>query len=296
VQKLNVWQNRANKLNSLGGWGPVLDALRALGGKASPRECSDWIAEKFKLPAEVLDAKMKSGSARFHNQVQWARQYLAWEGMLDSAQRGIGTLTAKGAKTQLDEEASRAIFLKWVSIFAEARQKKAARRRAKKRRNFRGSRGTGGGRGAGTDDVLLSLPPDGFERLCKRLLHEYGLERLVVLGKSHDGGLDGRGVLRLNPFVGLKVMFNVSGFAAASAVPKSAISETRQWDVPTKESFSPPARSVPTPKRKPIAKACCLLNSLMGNVSSSFFRRSNLDSVKSRFSKSTTHSSISSDD
>jgi restriction system protein len=33
------------------------------------------------------------------------------------------------------------------------------------------------------------------------------LEKLVVLGKSHDGGIDGRGILRLNPFVGLKVMF-----------------------------------------------------------------------------------------
>jgi restriction system protein len=56
--------------------GPVLDALRALGGKGSPRECSEWIADKFQLPPEVLEAKMKSGSERFHNQVQWARQYL----------------------------------------------------------------------------------------------------------------------------------------------------------------------------------------------------------------------------
>ena len=48
--------------------------------------------------------------------------------------------------------------------------------------------------------VLQSLAPDGFERLCKRLLHEYGLEKVVVTGKSHDGGIDGTGLLRLNPF------------------------------------------------------------------------------------------------
>ncbi len=56
-------------------------------------------------------------------------------------------------------------------------------------------------------DVLQSLSPEGFERLCKRLLHEYGLEKVVVTGKSHDGGLDGMGLLRLNPFVTMKVLF-----------------------------------------------------------------------------------------
>jgi restriction system protein len=187
--------------------GPALDALRILGGKASPRECSEWIAEKFKLPPEILEAKMKSGSERFHNQVQWARQYLTWEGLLDSTQRGVWTLTAKGAKTHLDEETSRAIFLKWVSIFAEARQKKAAVASPKSTEPAEETEAPEGVEEQELIAVLLSLPPDGFERLCKRLLHEYGLERLVVLGKSHDGGIDGRGVLRLNPFVGLKVMF-----------------------------------------------------------------------------------------
>jgi restriction system protein len=187
--------------------GPVLDALRALGGKASPRECSDWIAGEFKLPPEVLQAKMKSGGERFHNQVQWARQYLSWEGLLDSTQRGVWTLTAKGAKTHLDEEAGRTIFLKWVSIFAETRQKKAAVALQKAPELTDDTESPAVVEEQDLIDVLLSLPPDGFERLCKRLLHEYGLEKLVVLGKSHDGGIDGRGILRLNTFVGLKVMF-----------------------------------------------------------------------------------------
>lgn len=187
--------------------GPVLDALRALGGKASPRECSDWIAEQLKLSPEVLEAKMKSGSERFHNQVQWARQYLAWEGLLDSSQRGVWTLTPKGAKTHLDQDQSRAIFLKWVSIFAEAREKKAQLAAPKTIATADEVESPEEVEEQELIDVLLSLPPDGFERLCKRLLHEYGLERVVVLGRSHDGGIDGRGILRLNPLVGLKVMF-----------------------------------------------------------------------------------------
>jgi len=187
--------------------GPVLDAVRALGGKSTPRECSEWIANELMLPQEVLEAKLKSGGDRFHNQVQWARQYLSWEGLLDSTTRGVWTLTAKGAKMHLDEEASRAIFLKWVSIFADARQKKTGVASPKEPDPTAEIEAPAIAEEEDLIDLLLSLPPDGFERLCKRLLHEYGLEKLVVLGKSHDGGIDGRGILRLNPFVGLKVMF-----------------------------------------------------------------------------------------
>jgi restriction system protein len=187
--------------------GPVLDALRALGGKASPRECSNWIAQEFRLPTEILEAKLKSGNERFHNQVQWARQYLSWEGLLDSSQRGIWALTPKGANIHLDPNASRAIFLKWVSIFAEARQKKAAAIVPRTIELIDETESPEEVEEQELIDVLLSLPPDGFERLCKRLLHEYGLEKVIVLGGSHDGGIDGQGVLRLNPFIGVKVMF-----------------------------------------------------------------------------------------
>lgn len=55
--------------------------------------------------------------------------------------------------------------------------------------------------------LLQSLPPAAFERVCKRLLHEHGLEQVEVTGRSHDGGIDGFGVLRLNPLITMKVTF-----------------------------------------------------------------------------------------
>ena len=187
--------------------GPLLDALRALGGKAAPRECSEWIAENLKLPTEIVEAKMKSGSERFHNQVQWARQYLVWEGLIDSSQRGVWVLTPKGAKTRIDEKTGHEIFLKWVAIHAEARQAKAVGVAPHQPKDAEETEVAEEVEEQELIEVLLSLPPAGFERLCKRVLHEYGLERVTVVGKSHDGGVDGCGVLRLNPFVGMKVMF-----------------------------------------------------------------------------------------
>ena len=56
-------------------------------------------------------------------------------------------------------------------------------------------------------DILKSLPPNGFERICQRLLRESGFEQVNVTGRSGDGGIDGIGVLQVNPFVSFKVLF-----------------------------------------------------------------------------------------
>ena len=187
--------------------GPLLDALRALGGKASPRDCTDWIANKLNLPAAVLEARTKTDVPRYYNQVAWARQYLVWEGLLESTRHGVWSLTSKGAATHLNEETSRALFLDRVKVYSNTRKKKSLIPSPVIAEALEEAEAPDIKEEQELIGVLLSLPPDGFERLCKRLLHEYGFERVEVLGKSHDGGIDGRGVLRLNAFVSMKVMF-----------------------------------------------------------------------------------------
>lgn len=55
--------------------------------------------------------------------------------------------------------------------------------------------------------VLLGLPPEGFERICQRLLREAGFQEVKVTVKSSDGGIDGYGILEVNPFVSFNVLF-----------------------------------------------------------------------------------------
>jgi restriction system protein len=62
-------------------------------------------------------------------------------------------------------------------------------------------------------DVLRQLPPGGFERLCQRLLRESGFEQVEVTGRSGDGGIDGIGIVKVNPFVTFKVLFQCKRFA-----------------------------------------------------------------------------------
>ncbi len=56
-------------------------------------------------------------------------------------------------------------------------------------------------------ELLLKLPPAGFERLSQRLLREAGFIQVVVTGRAGDGGIDGYGTLQLNPLVSFKVLF-----------------------------------------------------------------------------------------
>ncbi len=85
-------------------FGPLLDALRQLGGSGKPKEVVAQIAKNLKIPDKILEEIMKSGTLRFHNQVAWARQYLVWEGLLDDNTRGTWSLTPLGYTTKLTED------------------------------------------------------------------------------------------------------------------------------------------------------------------------------------------------
>ena len=62
-------------------------------------------------------------------------------------------------------------------------------------------------------EILLSLPPSGFERLAQRLLREAGFTQVTVTGKSGDGGIDGFGTLQVNYLVSFKVLFQCKRYA-----------------------------------------------------------------------------------
>ncbi|RAV28050.1 restriction endonuclease [Sinomicrobium soli] len=187
-------------------FGPLLDALRHLGGSGKPREVSEKIAENLHIPDKKLEEVLSSGQNKFHNQVAWARQYLVWEGYLDSSKHGIWALTPKGEETQLNEKQAREIFLKWVDIHRKARKNKSEKEIINEQEETEPDEAQTSNK---TDllEVLQSLTPHGFEKICQRLLRESGFENVVVTGQSHDGGIDGYGTLEMNPFVSFKVLF-----------------------------------------------------------------------------------------
>lgn len=185
--------------------GPVLGVLRELGGSGKPREVCELVAEKYELADSKLEESLKSGQTRYYNQVHWARQYLVWEGLLDGSTHGVWALTKAGFETTLDDESARALFLKWVKIHAAAKRKIDEEDE---------SSGQGDPSASIEEDhkyllleVLKKLTPEGFESVCGRLLRESGFEKVTITGRTRDEGIDGIGVLQVNPFVSFKVLF-----------------------------------------------------------------------------------------
>jgi restriction system protein len=198
--------NKKSKTEFVKRMGPLLDALRELGDTATPQEASDLIARNCCISDEKKEELMESGASRFHNQVCWARQYLVWEGLLGSAKRGIWTLTERGKKTQLTREEGYEIFKKWVTIHAEKRKEKkkveSEEAGAKDEPEIDELESQGE-----LLSVMQNMTPNGFERFCKYLLRVYGFEKVEVTPIGKDGGIDGFGVLQINPFVSFKVIF-----------------------------------------------------------------------------------------
>jgi restriction system protein len=64
-------------------------------------------------------------------------------------------------------------------------------------------------------NLIKSLPPGGFERLSQRLLRESGFQKVEVTGKTGDGGIDGVGILQVNPFVSFNVLFQCKRYQGA---------------------------------------------------------------------------------
>lgn len=204
--------------------GPVLDALRDLGDSGKPAEVSQRIAEKLQIPDSTLDETLKSGGNRFHNQVQWARQYLVWDGYLDSSKRGTWKLTEKGKSTNLTEDEAHKIFLKWVAIFQANRKGESVEELSKEQEEVTPEAFE---REFSTNllEVLRRISPSGFEKVCKELLREHGFENVAVTGKSHDGGIDGYGTLEINPFVSFKVLFQCKRYKGS--VSRSEVGDFR---------------------------------------------------------------------
>ena len=101
---------------------PLLQALRDLGGSATPVEARKKIIENEHLSDEVVnETRGKTKVNKFENEVAFARNYLVGAGYIDKSVRGVWTLTEAGKSVELTAEMASDIFKKGVS---DAKSKK----------------------------------------------------------------------------------------------------------------------------------------------------------------------------
>jgi len=208
---------------------PTLDALRELGGSGSPVDVSTTIAKNFNIPESKLNETIKSGASKFHNQVCWARQYLVWEGYIDPSVRGVWKLTKKGENKKITDSEARKIFLKWVEINAMNRKKKEEEKSAVIEIDEEEIDDSS----LSSDykkkvlEYLRAMSPKNFERFCLYLLRVNAFENLQLTGKSHDEGIDGIAILRINPVISFRVLFQAKRYKEGNNVSRVQIGDFR---------------------------------------------------------------------
>jgi restriction system protein len=165
------------------------------------------------LSDEEQNEEVPSGGSRLKTNVAWARFYLVREGLLDSSKRGVWSLTEKGRSARLTVDQAGEIFSRWVKVFDAQRKSKTESAEPIAEQVAEASGATSKDYRAEVLEVLLALPPAGFERLAQRLLRESGFTQVTVTGQSGDGGIDGFGTLQINPLVSFKVLFQCKRYA-----------------------------------------------------------------------------------
>jgi restriction system protein len=181
---------------------PLLEALRSLGGSGTIDEIDGKVAEIMHLSdeqLEILQDPEKGSRTKFEYRLAWTRTYLKNYGLLENSSRGVWALTSVGRKTEKVDE---------KEVVKAVKEKQ------------REERTCGHIESVGDDEPeiaetwrdqvlnkLLELEPSAFERLVQRLLRESGFVQVQITGKSGDGGIDGKGIMKLGCLLGFHVIF-----------------------------------------------------------------------------------------
>lgn len=178
---------------------PTLQALQALGGSGTIEEIYNKVTEIIEFSddqLEVLHDPERGSQTEIEYRLAWARTYLKKYGILENSSRGVWALTITGREMgEVDpEDVKQFVKDEYEKQKVDAQQK------------------------VENDEMditwqeellqtLLDMKPDAFERLIQRLLRESGFLQVEVTGKSGDGGIDGKGIMRLGGLLSFHVIF-----------------------------------------------------------------------------------------
>lgn len=177
-------------------YNPLLDALHQLGGSASVDEMEDKVAEILKLSDKEINETHKGNKTKLRYQLEWSRNYLKRYGLLENSSRGIWALTSKGQTTK---SVSKKLVNRKVWKLNHSKEDIAQEKNLELV-----------DQGTWKDELLniiKSLPPREFERLCQRILREAGFTKVNITGKPGDLGIDGTGIVKIGGFLSFRIIF-----------------------------------------------------------------------------------------
>lgn len=188
---------------------PLIETLKENGGAGKTSEIIDAVINKMDIPEEELEVTLASGAFKVRNSIQFARLYLVKADYMDSTQRGLWKLTEKGFHSDLDNEKVYQIFKEVQEGLTRSTGKKdkPAKDQKQLKSDFENEEVEDESHSTTLLNLLKELSPGGFEKICKRLLIEIGLENVQITGSPNDQGIDGTGIIKINEIINFTVIF-----------------------------------------------------------------------------------------
>jgi restriction system protein len=189
---------------------PTLNALKRLGDSGSVSEIEEQVIDILKLTEDAINEIHRESTTKLYYRLAWARNYLKRCELIENSSRGVWTLTENGQKTEkVDQDKVKKVVLK-----------KDKEQRINKRKSGKGEPNlenkTKEVEEFGWRDKLIgttkNIKPDQFERLCQRLLRELGFVNIDVTGRTNDGGIDGKGIIKLGGVLSYHIVFQAKRY------------------------------------------------------------------------------------
>ena len=213
---------------------PALEGLHALGGSGSNDEIYEKVVELLNLPNDLLEQvhdPSRGNMSEVEYRLAWAKNYLKNYGLIENSSRGVWALVnASEPVTRVEP----CVVVSVVQAGLKARKITSTSSRDKpvvdKREldeppteilNEVQSNELEEQWRVDLQNILTNtLSPAQFERLVQRLLRECGFVHVEVTGASNDGGIDGKGILRLGGIMSFHVLFQCKKYTGVVSSDK----------------------------------------------------------------------------
>lgn len=179
---------------------PTLTAIEHLGGSGTIQEITEEVVQILSLSESVtsqLHNPDKSSQTEVEYRLAWARTYLKKFGLIENSERGVWSFTEQYQKgmeitpeeiiqkvKKISKPANKKTNIDMPEVFLDSKDWKET-----------------------IHESIISLEPSSFERLTKRILREVGFVQVEVTGKSGDGGIDGKGIVKIQDVLSYHVVF-----------------------------------------------------------------------------------------
>ncbi len=187
---------------------PVVQALLELGGSGTNEEINERVFQIGNISEEVLSIPHNDEGSigEVDYRIGWTKTYLKKFGLLENSSRGVWALARPDIKiadinpeliVKTVRENERKKKLEQSPQIADASDLMEVEDAIETEEEWREA----------LLNILYGISPAAFERLSQRILRESGFSQVEVTGKSGDGGIDGKGIVRISGFLSFHVIF-----------------------------------------------------------------------------------------